>query len=213
MKRYGRANLSVHDAGFIRDKVGIFNMIKFLTKTALVATIAGLALASTPALAAPGNPATADGTAKVRILQPLSIDATGGLLDFGVLVKSSGVAPASIYVFDVSTTGVFGGCDAAWACSAAKQAATFVVTGAADESVQVSIPTAAIDLDGGVNPYLSLALKLSNDGDSDGDANYVLNTGVTLDQATFTVGGTLSVRGDVPPGTYTQTFTVSAEYL
>ena len=188
-------------------------MIKFLTKTALVATVAGLALVSTPAMAASGNPATANGTAKVRILQPLSIDATGGLLDFGVLVKSTTVAPATVYAFDVSTAGVFGGCDAAWACSAAKQAATFVVSGAAGEGVQVSIPTAAVDLDGVLAPYLSLALKLSTDGDNDGKANYVLNTGTNSDSATFTVGGTLSVRGDVPTGTYTQTFVVSAEYL
>ena len=188
-------------------------MIKFLTKTSLVATISGLALVETPAMAANGNPATANGTAKVRILQPLSIDATGGLLDFGVLVKSTTVVPATVYAFNVSTAGVFGGCDAAWACSAAKQAATFVVTGAAGESVQVSIPTAAVDLDGGLPPYLSLALKLSTDSDGDGKTNYVLNTGTSSDSATFTVGGTLSVRGDVPTGTYTQTFVVSAEYL
>ena len=189
-------------------------MIKFVTKSALVATIAGLALAATPAMAAPGNPATADGRAKVRILQPLSIDATGGLLDFGVLVKSTSVVPANSYTFVISPGGVFGGCDAAWACSAAKQAATFVVSGAAGESVQVSIPTTPVDLDGvTANNYLSLALSLSNDGDSDGDATYLLNTGVTGDSATFTVGGTLTVQGNVPPGTYTQTFTVAAEYL
>ena len=189
-------------------------MIKFLTKTALVATIAGFALAATPALAAPGNPATADGTAKVRILQPLSIDATGGLLDFGVLVKSTSVVPANSYNFVISPGGVFGGCDAAWACSAAKQAATFVVTGAAGEGVQVSIPTTPVDLDGNpANPYLSLALSLSNDGNNDGQAIYVLNAGTNSDSATFTVGGTLTVQGNVPPGTYTQMFTVAAEYL
>ena len=191
-------------------------MIKFLTKAALVATVAGLALAGTPAMAANanGNPATADGTAKVRILQPLSIDASGGLLDFGVLVKSTSVVPANSYTFVISPGGAFGGCDAAWACSAAKQAATFVVTGAADESVQVSIPTTPVDLDGNAAvPYLSLALSLSNDGDSDGDATYVLNTGANSDSATFTVGGTLTVQGNVLPGTYTQTFTVAAEYL
>ena len=189
-------------------------MIKFLTKTALVATVAGLSLVATPAMAASGNPATANGTAKVRILQPLSIDATGGLLDFGVLVKSTSVVPATVYAFDVSTAGAFGGCDAAWACSAAKQAATFVVTGATLEGVQVSIPTAPVDLDGnGAQNYLSLALKLSTDLDGDGKTNYVLNSGPSSDSATFTVGGTLSVRGDVPTGTYTQTFVVSAEYL
>ena len=189
-------------------------MIKFLTKTALVATVAGLALVATPAMAANGNPATAIGTAKVRILQPLSINAAGGLLDFGVLVKSTSVVPATVYAFDVSTAGAFGGCNAAWACSAAKQAATFVVTGAAGESVQVSIPTVPVDLDGDpTNPYLSLALKLSTDSDNDGKANYVLNSGTLSDSATFTVGGTLSVRGDVPTGLYQQTFVVSAEYL
>ena len=188
-------------------------MIKFLTKTALVATVAGLALVATPAMAANGNPATANGTAKVRILQPLSINAAGGLLNFGVLVKSTTVAPASTYAFDISPAGVFGGCDVNWACSAAKQAATFVVTGAAGEGVQVSIPTAPVDLDGGLPPYLSLKLKLSTDTDHDGKTNYVLNSGTLSDSATFTVGGTLSVRGDVPTGLYQQTFVVSAEYL
>ena len=80
----------------------------------------------------------------------------------------------------------------------------------------MSIPTAPVDLDGVAAPYLSLALAVSNDagdGTVDGKSKYVLSTGAGNDSATFTVGGVLSVRGDVPTGTYTQTFVVSAEYL
>ena len=185
----------------------MFNQFK---KTALVAA-AGLAFAATPAFAAAGNPATATGTGKVRILQPLSIDATGGLLDFGVLVKGTGVAAGSYYNFTVDNAGAFGGCDAAWACSGAKEAADFTVTGAADESVQVTVQS-IVDLDGvtgATNDLLSVALTLSGDTDNDDDANLVLTGG----SAAFSVGGTLTVRGDVTTGTYTAPFTVSAEYL
>lgn len=182
-------------------------MIKLMKKTALVAAT-GLAFAAAPAFAADGNPATATGTGKVRILQPLSIDATGGLLDFGVLVKGTTVAPASYYNFDVATDGTFGGCDAAWACSAAKSAADFTVSGAADETVQVTIDS-TVDLDGVAADYLVVDLDLSGDGDDDQDVDLVLTGG----SAAFSVGGTLTVRGDVPTGTYTAPFNVSAEYL
>ena len=183
-------------------------MINLLKKSALVAAT-GLAFAAAPAFAADGNPATETGTAKVRILQPLSIDATGGLLDFGVLVKGTTVAPAAYYDFNVATDGTFGGCDGAWACSAAKSAADFTVSGAADETVQVTID-ASVDLDGDpAEDYLVVDLDLSTDGDDDQIANFVLDGG----SADFSVGGTLTVRGDVQTGTYERTFNVSAEYL
>ncbi|WP_162888195.1 DUF4402 domain-containing protein [Sphingomonas mesophila] len=183
-------------------------MIKLLKTTALVAAT-GLAFTATPALAADGNPATATGTGKVRILQPLSIDATGGLLDFGVLVKGTTVVAANYYDFTVSTAGAFSPCDTNWACSATKSAADFTVSGAAGESVQVTIDD-TVDLDGsGANDYLDVDLVLSGDGDNDSDATYVLTGG----SADFSVGGTLTVRGDVPTGTYTAPFNVSAEYL
>ena len=183
-------------------------MINLFKKTALVAAT-GLAFVAAPAFAADGNPATETGTAKVRILQPLSIDATGGLLDFGVLVKSTTVAAASYYDFAVATDGTFGCCDANWACSAAKSAADFTVSGATDESVQVTID-ASVDLDGdATNDYLVVDFDLSGDTDSDNDVDLVLASGT----AAFSVGGTLTVRGDVPTGTYTAPFNVSAEYL
>ena len=183
-------------------------MINLFKKSALVAAT-GLAFVAAPAFAADGNPATETGTAKVRILQPLSIDATGGLLDFGVLVKGTTVVNTNYYNFTVDTTGAFGGCDTNWACSAAKDAADFTVTGAADESVQVTVD-ASVDLDGdATNDYLVVNFDLSGDTDSDNDVDLVLTGG----SAAFSVGGTLTVRGDVPTGTYTAPFNVEAEYL
>ena len=185
----------------------MFNQFK---KTALVAA-AGLAFVATPAFAADGNPATETGTARVRILEPLSIDNTNGTLDFGVLVKGSTVAPASYYNFVVNTAGAFGGCDAAWACSATKSAANFTVSGGADATVQVTVdPSVDLDADA-ANDYLAVELELSGDDNLDAveRANLVLTGG----SAAFSVGGTLTVRGDVSTGTYSQTFNVSAEYL
>lgn len=182
-------------------------MIKLMTKTALVAAT-GLVFAATPALAADGNPATATGTGKVRILQPLSIDATEGTLDFGVLVKGTTVAAGSYYDFTLDQSGNFT-CDAAWACSADKTVATFTVSGAEDESVQVTIDD-TVDLDGdATEDFLVVDLELLGDNDDDNKSDFTLTNG----EAEFTVAGTLTVRGDVDTGTYSETFAVSAEYL
>ncbi len=180
-------------------------MIKFLTKTALVATM----LAATPAFAQAVNPATADGEARVRILQPLVLDATDGILDFGVLVKAG--ATTGTYTYSVSTAGVAGTCPTDWACSAPKQAAGFTVTGAPDESVQVTVQTTPVDLNGPATEVLEVSLRLQGDTDLNGISSFALApvTGI----ATFAVGGVLSVGGDVATGVYAAPFTVSAEYL
>jgi hypothetical protein len=193
---------------FVRTSGEFSIMTNFIKKAVLAASVAGLAF-SAPAMAADGNPATSTGTAKVRILQPLSIDNTNGTLDFGVLVKSTTVAAASYYDFSVATDDTFGGCDSNWACSAAKTAAHFTVSGAADETVQVTVDS-SVDLDGdAANDYLNVDLVLDADTDDDQKADYVLTGG----SADFSVGGTLTVRGDVATGTYSKTFAVSAEYL
>ena len=176
----------------------MFNQFK---KTALVAA-AGIAFVATPAFAQSVNPATEEGTAVVRILQPLVIDNTGGTLDFGVLVKDGAVAGTN-YSFPIGTAaGSTITCSASWACSGATQPAAFTVTGAAAESVQLTVD-ASVDLDdGGQATFPTATLSLS-------DATLVLTGGADP----FQVGGTLSVDGGIGTGTYTGTFDVSAEYL
>lgn len=185
----------------------MFNQFK---KTALVAA-AGLAFVATPAFAADGNPATEVGTAKVRILDALSIDATDGTLDFGLLVKGSAVVAASFYDFGINADGTRGVCGSNWTCSGTTTAANFVVSGTGGADVQVTVD-ASVDLDGDpLDNVLVAALEL--DGDTDGDQSVDVTLDSTTGEATFTVGGTLTVRGDVATGVYSETFNVSAEYL
>ena len=177
----------------------MFNQFK---KTALVA-VAGLAFVATPAFAADGNPATEEGTAVVRILQPLSIDNTNGTLDFGVLVKDGAVAGTN-YNFPIgNVAGDTITCSASWACSGATNPAAFTVTGAATESVQLTVdPSVDLDNGGTATTFPTATLSLS-------DATLVLTGGADA----FQVGGTLTVDGGISTGTYTGTFDVSAEYL
>ena len=177
----------------------MFNQFK---KTALVAA-AGLAFVATPAFAADGNPATETGTAVVRILEPLSIDNSGGTLDFGVLVKDGAVAGTN-YNFPIgSAAGSVISCAADWACSGTTGPAAFTVTGAAAESVQLTVdPSVDLDNGGTATTFPTATLTLS-------DATLLLTGGADA----FQVGGTLTVDGGIGTGTYTGTFDVSAEYL
>ena len=184
------------------EPVGNYIMFNQFKKTALVAA-AGLAFVATPAFAADGNPATEEGTAVVRILQPLSIDNTNGTLDFGVLVKD-GAASGTNYTFSIgSAAGSVIACSASWACSGTTGPAAFTVTGAASESVQLSVD-ASVDLDNGgtATTFPTATLSLS-------DTTLVLSGAADA----FQVGGTLSVDGGIGTGTYSGTFDVSAEYL
>lgn len=182
----------------------MFNQFK---KTALVAA-AGLAFVATPAFAADGNPATATGTGKVRILEALSIDATAGTLDFGLMVKGAPIQTAgatSFSDFTIDANGTVGTCPTDWTCSGTQSEATFTVTGTAGANVQLSLTNANVDLDGNLaEDYLDVVLDLS-------DSTVLLD--VATGQATFSVGGTLTVRGDVPTGSYDEPFEVQAEYL
>ena len=176
----------------------MFNQFK---KTALVAA-AGLAFVATPAFAQSVNPAEAEGQAVVRILQPLVIDATDGTLDFGVHVKD-GAAPGTNYSFPIGTTATSTiTCATDWACSGATNPAAFTVTGAAAETVQLTVDASVNLDDNGQATFPTATLLLS-------DATLPLTGGADP----FHVGGTLTVDGGINNGIYSGTFNVSAEYL
>lgn len=172
-------------------------MSKFLRMTSLVATVASLAVAATPATAAPVN-ATTDATARVEILKGLTLTSTQNL-DLGTVVLSG----AGAWSADVSIdrAGVFD-CDGASGnvtCSGTPQEASYDVTGSAGYDV---------DIDSGAVTLTNAAadtLTLTPDHDDF----------VTLDASgaySFGVGGSVTVTDATPDGVYTGTFAVTAEY-
>ena len=172
-------------------------MSKLLRMTSLVATVAALAVAATPAAAAPVN-ATTDAGARVEILRGLTLTSTQDL-DLGTVVLSGAGAWSATVSIDRS--GAFD-CDSGSGnvtCSGAPQEASYDVTGSAGYAVDIDSGAVTLTHGGGDT------LSLTPDHDDF----------VTLDAAgayTFGVGGSVTVSDATPDGVYTGTFAVTADY-
>ena len=172
-------------------------MSKFLRMTSLVATVTGIAIAATPALAVP---AQTDAGATVEIRKGLTLDSAQGL-DLGIVVLS-GTAPFSADV-SVDRDGNFD-CDGGSGdvtCSGSTQEARYDVTGSAGYVVDIDSNPAGVTLDNGNGDQLTLT--------ADHDDT------VTLDATgayNFGVGGSITVTDATVDGVYTGTFEVTAEY-
>jgi hypothetical protein len=155
--------------------------------------LAALAL-STPALAA--NTATADAT--VNIVSPLTLTNTAGL-NFGTVV-----GPFSGEVIHVDGSGTRDPCPATVTCSgnAAVSAATFTLTGTADQGVVLTIPD-SVTLNGSVSGSLDVDLT------GDKPANPTLDPS---GNASFGIGGKLTITAGTVDGVYSNTFDVTANY-
>jgi hypothetical protein len=168
-------------------------------KKLLISAGALTALAlSTPAFAAaPANQASA--TATVNIVSPLTLTNVTGL-NFGTVV--AGPAGFAGEVVHIDTTGLRT-CPATLTCSGATvTAASFTVTGTADQNVVLTIPN-SVTLNGSVSGTLNVDLS----GDKPADP--------TLDgsgNAGFAIGGKLTIPAGTVDGVYSNTFDVTANY-
>ena len=153
--------------------------------------LAALAL-STPAFAA--NTASANAT--VNIVSPLTLTNNTGL-NFGTVV-----GPFSGEVIHVATSGVRDPCPATVTCSGSPGAATFSVTGTPDQALVLSIPN-SVTLTGPVSGSLSVDLS------GDKPANPTLDGS---GNASFGVGGKLTIPTGTADGLYSSTFDVTANY-
>ncbi len=167
-------------------------MSKFLRTTSLVATVAALAL-STPAFAA--NTASANAT--VNIVSPLSLTNNTGL-NFGTVV-----GPFAGEVVHVDTAGART-CPGTLTCSgnASVSAASFTVTGTANQGVALTIPN-SVTLNGSVSGSLTVDLSGDKPADPTLDA---------LGSANFAIGGKLTIPNGTVDGVYSNTFNVTANY-
>ena len=179
-------------------------------KLAVLGTTA-VALVATPAAAQQAT--NSDGEARARIVTPLSLTINGNdTLDFGTIVLGTGGA-ATVAIDAASgavTTG--GSCGTgAWVCSGAvADSVNYEVAGTADQDVNVVVDaTATMTRVGGTE---TLSVSLTSDL-SDTDADPELDT--VLDgsgDASFNVGGSLSVADTTVDGEYAGTFSVTADY-
>lgn len=170
-----------------------------LRMTSLAATVAALAFTAVPAVAAPVN-ATADATARARILRPLQLTSTQNL-DLGTIVLTgAGTYTASV---GINRAGTFN-CDGNSgnvSCSGAPVRAIYNVRGTNNQVV--TIASGAVTLNGSNGGSLTLT--------PDHNATVTLTSSGSPGDNVF-VGGSISVTDATVDGVYTGTFAVTADY-
>jgi hypothetical protein len=154
--------------------------------------LAALAL-STPAFAA--NTASADAT--VNIVSPLTLTNDSGL-NFGTVVGPFAGETVHVDMAGVRT------CPATLTCSgnASVSAAACTVTGTPDQALALTIPN-SVTLNGSVSGTLSVNLA------GDKPANPTLDSS---GNASFSIGGVLTIPSGTVDGVYSNTFDVTANY-
>ncbi len=168
-----------------------------------IAMFAALGMSS---VAQAQDSATADATAE--ILEALVLT-NNSALDFGTMVVSGGgaVTIAADGTLTCSATDII--------CSGTTSVAGFSVEGTANNAVTINLPTGSVELrHPAFTPATALqhAIELNNFTASE---NGTGGPEVTLDgagEATFDVGGTITLDGSEEAGTFDGTFDVSVEY-
>ena len=167
--------------------------MKTLLRTA--AAVAALTVAATPALAAN---ATQNATATARIVKPLTLTSKQNL-DLGTItLVGSGSSTVGI-----SRAAVFSCPGVNVSCSGTSQVAVYTVTGVNNQSVNVTAPNFDLINQADTAQKLTLAVDapatvaLGNSGSAGTD---------------FAIGGSVTVNGATPEGTYIGNFVVTVNY-
>lgn len=155
----------------------------------LCASAAILTFSLAPSIA---DAATADGTARAKILSQVTVTALNDL-EFGTIVAGTSASNVSVNAFGARS------CGAGLACTGATAAAAFSVTGTSGRIVTVSVP-ASVTLSNGIDT-MNASLSASTAG---------LLLGVSA--SSFTVGGTLDVAANQPDGDYVASFDATVDY-
>ncbi|NKJ44720.1 DUF4402 domain-containing protein [Novosphingobium sp. SG720] len=163
-----------------------------MKKIAVIAAVIAAA-AAVPAFAA-GNTATTNGTATATVIAPITLAHTSGAaLKFGTFTTGAG----SITVGAGGAGSVSGG--VVFVTGNANAADAFTVTG--DPSRSFAITTTGGTIANGTNtiPFTTAASAATGALDSKGNAS-------------FTVGGTLTLAGTEPAGAYSGTYSATVTY-
>ncbi|WP_052761839.1 DUF4402 domain-containing protein [Aurantiacibacter luteus] len=168
-----------------------------MKKFAVLSAVALTALA-TPAFAAPGDSDSADGAATAQIVSPITLThVAGAVLDFGTFTTGD---TGGTIVVTRGGAGTASG-EVALLQGSLEAADQFTVSG--DAGRRFSITTGGGSVSNGAATPTTMAFT------TDARANHTLDT---AGAASFSVGGTLTVLGGEPAGTYTGSYAVTVAY-
>lgn len=180
--------------------------------------IIGAALGALAAFvaAAPAAAATTTASVKASVLKPVQLTG-GGTLDLGTILTPSSASYSGTFTVAPAATqsGTF--CAAGFSCSGTPAAAMFNIQGTSKSNIGLNIPLSIVltlqnYTGGGTTPTMTIATTNSVAANNATGAYtmQVPNSGVPgLD---FYVGGALAVTQDTVGGSYSGTFTVTADY-
>ncbi|MEO0589183.1 MAG: DUF4402 domain-containing protein [Pseudomonadota bacterium] len=164
-------------------------MKKFIAIAAVASAI------STPAMAAPGDTATAQGAATAEVVAPITLTHVAtAALNFGTFTTGDNGGTVTV---DQSSNGAATS-DVTLLGGSSETADSFEVSGDANRSF--SIATTAGSVSNGTD-----TMSFTTDAPGAGALN-------ASGEATFNVGGVLTVAGGESAGTYTGTYDVTVTY-
>jgi hypothetical protein len=173
-------------------------------KSILRTAAAGVALASFGIASAASAQTTdsADVTAEILTALSVAVDATADTLNLGTIADGGIAANANL---TVTPAGALVSCPALLICGGTIAAPTFHIDGLAAEVVDVSFVNATETLTSGGGDVLSVGSFTTD----------LVGNQATLDgagEASFAVGGTLTVAPNQPAGVYDGSLSVSVAY-
>ena len=175
-------------------------MTNLFRMTSLAATAAAMALAATPAQAAPATP-DKNATATARIIKPLTLTWVQDL-DLGTILLS-GTGPWTGASVGISHGGAFSCTNTNVTCSGATKVAKYSVTGTQGQAVTINAGNVVMTNANDATKTLTLTV--------DKPATVTLaNSGVPGSQ--FSLGGSINVDSTTTDGVYTGTFAVTVDY-
>ncbi|MHA6316545.1 DUF4402 domain-containing protein [Altererythrobacter sp. CAU 1778] len=167
-------------------------------KKILVLAAGAAAIVSAPAFAAPGDTATAQGSATATVVAPITLTHdTGAELGFGTF--TTGTTGGSVVVTQAGVGTSTG--DVTHMSTSTETADAFTATGDADRGFTISTTGGSVTLNGdGTTSPMAFTTSAPASG--------VLTGGT----AGFTVGGTLTVPGNHPAGVYSGSYDATVTY-
>ena len=168
----------------------------------LLLAAAAATVFATPAFAAPGDTANADGTATATVIAPISIthDA-GAALAFGTII--TGTAAGTVTVTTAGSASAGG--DAKLAAGSTNSADAFTVDGQANRTFTISATDGTVDGTSGDALTNGASMSFTTDVAASGTLNASGTTAVA-------VGGELSVGANQDAGDYEGTYNVTVAY-
>ena len=186
-------------------------MIQF--RTLLTTAAAAAAIMAIPGQA---SAATATATATAKIVKPLVMTG-GGTLAFGQLITPSAATFSNTFTIAAAATQTGTYCQTGFTCSGTPSAALFNLQGTNNTPLNLTVPLTVTMTNtswGGPAPIPTVTLTTSNSiAANNGTGVYVMtlpNSGSPGKD--FYVGGSMTVTQASEGGSYSGTFTVTADY-